>query len=123
MKGKSDGDLRLDANLKVEAPKLGSTSSPKVGGKVGGEVTFSAKGDMEAGGKGGFGIKMPKFGKGSRDSSSSSEDDGHGNRVKKVKATLPKPDLSIAGKVDSPQVGAKIGIKGGRIFPSPLRSS
>ena len=197
IKGRSAGDLHMDADVKLEGPKLGSASSPKGGAKAqkeeggghfgfgikvpkfggkdsssseddstgkrvkkikggakieanvsvpkmavtaphadaktGGGVDLHVKGgaSVDAGGKGGFGIKMPKFGKGSHSSSSSSsEDDGHGNKVKKVKggvsvsgkipepkveakASIPKADLSIGGKVDSPKLGVKTGVKGG----------
>lgn len=79
------------------------------------QFTKSYEGGVETGGKGGFGIKMPKFGKRSS-SSSSSEDDGHGNRVKKVKGPKVEAKVSGGGNIETPKVGVRTGIKGGSFF-------
>eukprot|EP00026_Physarum_polycephalum_P000044 Phypoly_transcript_00044.p1 GENE.Phypoly_transcript_00044~~Phypoly_transcript_00044.p1 ORF type:complete len:2747 (+),score=514.33 Phypoly_transcript_00044:98-8242(+) len=116
---KLKGGAKIEAHgtaPKTEFPKT-EIPAPRVGAEVGGSV--DTRGKADAGHKGGFGLKMPKFGKGPSDSSSSSEDDGHGNRVKKVKggsanidvkAPTTKPGLSVGGKVGSPHVGGKAGV-------------
>jgi hypothetical protein len=130
---------------RATAPRV-EVSVPHVGAEVDGGVDTHGKIGVsgEAGGKGELGLKMSKFGKSSRDSSSSSsEDDGHGNRVKKAKggvsvggkitgqkveakSNVPKPDLSVGGKMGSPHIGTKAGGKEGvnrfLIPPSPFRS-
>ena len=86
------------AGVRIEKPEGGvkvdtHVASPKV----------EAKGH-------GFGLKMPKFGKGS--SSSSSEDDGTGKRVKKVKGGAKiDANINVSGP-KSPHVDIKGGAKG-----------
>jgi hypothetical protein len=117
-------------NVEGKGPKVGG--EVKMGGdvKVGGDLKASADvklgGDIHTkggadGGKGGFGFKMPKFGLGG-DSSSSSEDDGTGKRVKKVKgpkvdATLSIPKGEVKGNLKTNVGGVKVG--GGDLKSSP----
>lgn len=141
-KVKGNVDFDVKAGLKGDPPKVGkvedkgkvdiSMSSPTIErkgeikpeakaqalGKV--ETDISMKGKMEAAGKpeakGGFGIKMPKFGKsggGSSSSSSSSEDDGTGKRVKKVKGPKLEGGAKIGVNVDVDAKGSK------KPLPSP----
>jgi predicted acyltransferase (DUF342 family) len=123
-KGKGDANIsvpKVSGSVDVKGPNVKAAGDIKVGGdvKIGGDLKATGRADVhakaEAGGKGGFGIKMPKFGKGG---DSSSEDDGTGKKVKKVKGgvdvnvSLPKGGVDANISVPKGAVGGDVDVKG-----------